>query len=167
MPLQHRLNQKGAGVVYDSPPCVKVSAHTLRSFHSCQVCIWMFSPALPAAAWPAAEVAPPHVWQPAHLTPLLRSRWAMAAIVKAIAGLPLRLVRRPVSFVVVLVGITRRRSLSLPVAGLCESKAQPIWFLLSRAATTPEVGPTASTHVLQEMFASQSPGQPHCHPRTD
>lgn len=60
----------------------------------------------------------------------------------ALPVLPLRaargLVRAPLGFLLLFLG-PRRRALTLPVAGLDEAKAQPIWFALRRAATTREV----------------------------
>jgi hypothetical protein len=67
----------------------------------------------------------------------------MSALIQAIVGLPLRLATsvasRPVGFVLVLIGVQRRRSYRLPVAGLSAEKAQPIYFALRRAAATAEV----------------------------
>lgn len=68
----------------------------------------------------------------------------MSALIRAVVGLPLRLAtsiaRRPVSFVLVMIGVQRRRTYRLAVAGLSAEKAQPIYFALRRAATTAEVG---------------------------
>jgi hypothetical protein len=64
---------------------------------------------------------------------------AMAAIVKAAARLPWRLARAPIGFVLLIAGVRHRRCYTIPVAGLDESKAQPLWFSLRRAAETPEV----------------------------
>lgn len=67
-------------------------------------------------------------------------RPAMAGVVRGVLGLPLRLVRAPVGFIVLLVGAQRRRTFGLPVAGLSEHRAQPVHFTLKRAASNREVG---------------------------
>lgn len=84
-------------------------------------------------------------------TPLLfPSAGGMAGLVRGIVALPIRaatgLVRAPVGFILLLTGLggQRRRSFELPVSGLDESKAQPIWFALRRAAITREVRSSSS-----------------------
>lgn len=64
----------------------------------------------------------------------------MAGVVRGLLGFPLRLVRAPVGFIVLLVGSQRRRTFGLPVAGLSEHRAQPVHFTLKRAASSREVG---------------------------
>ncbi|PRW56115.1 Nuclear control of ATPase [Chlorella sorokiniana] len=62
----------------------------------------------------------------------------MAGVLRGLLGFPLRLVRAPVGFIVLLVGTGRRRTFGLPVAGLSEHRAQPVHFTLKRAASSRE-----------------------------
>lgn len=64
-------------------------------------------------------------------------------VLQTIAALPFRLLRVPLSLVGMVAGFPggspgRRRTLELPVAGLDETQAQPLWFALRRAAANRE-----------------------------
>lgn len=98
----------------------------------------------PPPSPPAATARPPPSHVSACHSPSLRLG-AMSGLVRGLVALPILpvravrgLVRAPLGFLLLFLG-PRRRSFTLPVAGLDEAKAQPIWFALRRAATTPEV----------------------------
>lgn len=98
-------------------------------------------------------------------------------VLQTIAALPFRLLRVPLSLVGMVAGIPlggpggRRRTLELPVAGLDETQAQPLWFALRRAAASREeqavaerwlealqVCQVASTVLCTELHVVRPPG---------
>lgn len=69
-----------------------------------------------------------------------------------ILRLPFRIVRAPLSVVLLAVGVKHRRSFNLPVAGLDEAKAQSIFFALKRAANTPEASFLSFTPLFSDII---------------